>query len=111
MRMRRMAYLLVLGLAMLPGMLHAQDAPSGLDNLTRLEIQARLEQYLDEMDRIRDVSVARLPVSPDVQLTAGYIRTLETRLKNVETNRKALDIRWNNFSNCCIPPAFPIPTI
>lgn len=97
MRMRRMAYLLVLGLAMLPGMLRAQDAPSGLDNLTRLEIQARLEQYLDEMDRIRDVSVARLPVSPDVQLTAGYIRTLDTRLKNVETNRKALEIRWNNY--------------
>ncbi len=95
--MRRMVYLLVLGLAMLPGMLHAQDAPSGLDNLTRLEIQARLEQYLDEMDRIRDASIARLPVSPDVQLTAGYIRTLETRLKNVETNRKALEIRWNNY--------------
>ena len=92
-----MAYLWVLVLAMLPGVLHAQDAPSGPDKLARLEIQARLEQYLDEMDRIRSASIARLPVSPDVQLTAGFIRTLETRLKNVETNRKALEIRWNNY--------------
>ena len=102
MRMRRMTYLLgALGLLLLlPGGLRAQDAQApaeGLDPLTRLNIQARLEQYLDEMDRIRDASVARLPVSPDVQLTAGYLKTLETRLKNVETSRKSLEIRWNNY--------------
>jgi hypothetical protein len=96
-----MTYLLwALGLLLLPGGLRAQDAPApaeGLDRMTRLEIQARLEQYLDEMGRNRDASVARLPVSPDVQLTAGYLRTLETRLKNVETSRKSLEIRWNNY--------------
>ena len=95
MRMRRMAYRLALGLLLLPGVLYAQEA--ALDKLARLEIQARLEQYVDEMDRIRDASVARLPVSPDVQLTPGYIRTLGNRLKNVESNRKSLEIRWNNY--------------
>ena len=97
MRMRPLSYLWVLVLLMLPVVLRAQDEFSGPDKLARLEIQARLEQYLDEMDRIRSASIARLPVSPDVQLTAGFIRTLETRLKNVETNRKALEIRWNNY--------------
>ena len=95
--MRRMAYLMALGLAMLPGGMRAQDASAGLDKLTRLEIQARLEQYVDEMDRICNASVARLPVSTDVQLTPGYIRTLDNRLKNVESNRKSLEIRWNNY--------------
>lgn len=79
--------------------LHAQDKPAGeqLDPSLRLEIQARLDQYLDEMKGIYTASVSRLPISPDSQITEGYLRMIERRIKTTENGRRSLEIRWNNY--------------
>ena len=99
MRLRLASYLTIAGLLLVPAVLRAQDKPAGeqLDESIRLEIQGRLDQYLGEMKGIYDASVSRLPVSPDNPVTEGYLRMLERRIKNTETNRRSLEIRWNNY--------------
>ncbi|MBR6002040.1 MAG: hypothetical protein IK045_04175 [Bacteroidales bacterium] len=93
------AYILAAVLA-LPTALSAQEATGeepALDERTRLEIQTRLDQYLEGMTKIHDAVVARLPVSPDAQFTDGYINVLNHRLKGMESNLLSLGVRWDNY--------------
>lgn len=95
MRCKVFPYLLALGLALIPRAALAQDPV--LDESVRREIQGRLGQYLDNMQRIYDQCTARLPVSPDVQCTDGYLRATEYRLKGYDQNLKSLEVRWNTY--------------
>lgn len=98
MRGKVLSYLLGMGLLLMPWALCAQDAgEQALDEGTRLEIQGRLNQYLDAMGRIYDSCTARLPVSNDVRVTDGYLRMIDHRLKNLEQGIKSLEVRWNNY--------------
>ena len=97
---RLVSYLAAAGLLLaVSGVLRAQDKPAAehLDESIRLEIQARLDQYLGEMKAIYDASTARLPVSPDSQITEGYLKMIERRIKTTENSRRSLEIRWNNY--------------
>lgn len=97
---RKGAYLLLLGLLLLPGALRAQEpAPEaqGLDEATRLEIQGRLNQFLDGMERLANSCKSKLPMSGDAPATSSYIRMQTYRLRTLERNLKALDVRWNNY--------------
>ena len=83
MRCKIISYLCAIGLALLPRPVFAQDPV--LDESIRREIQDRLSQYLDNMQRIRDLCTARLPVSPDVRCagtpTSRFINTKSPRTK------------------------------
>ncbi|MBR5043429.1 MAG: hypothetical protein IKX67_09365 [Bacteroidales bacterium] len=99
MRLKLISYLTVLVLALLPFGAGAQDkqASQHLDPGVRLEIQGRLTQFLDNMERVYVSCKAKLPVSNDMQLTDGYLRMLNHRLRSIEQNMKSLDVRWNNY--------------
>ena len=97
---RKGAYLLLLGLLLLPWALRAQEpAPEaqGLDEATRLEIQGRLNQFLDGMERLANSCKSKLPMAGDAPATSSYIRMQTYRLRTLERNLKALDVRWNNY--------------
>ena len=97
---RLRSYFLVMGLLLLPWALGAQDWPAGapaLDETTRLEIQGRLNQFLDGMQSLSSSCKAKLPLSGDVPVTAGYLKIQEYRLRNLERNLKSMDLRWNNY--------------
>ena len=99
MRKRVFSCLVAMGLSLLPLGLCAQekaDAPA-LDEGTRLAIQQRLDQYMDNMERIYESCTARLPVAPDVQATDSYLRMIERRLKNLDQSMKSMEVRWNNY--------------
>ena len=98
---RLVSYLAAAGLLLAASTaLCAQDKPASaehLDESIRLEIQGRVDQYLGEMRGVYDASVASLPISPNSQITEGYLRMIERRLKNAESSRRSLEIRWNNY--------------
>ena len=101
MRRRLVTYLLMLGLFLLQGGICARaQAAAGqpaLDEATWLAVQARLNQFLDGMGRIYDSCKARLPVSNDVQVTDGYLRMIDNRLRSLELNLRSLNVRWDNY--------------
>ena len=99
MRLKALTYLLTIGVVLLPRVIHAQDSggEAVLDERTRLEIQGRLNRFLENMEQINSSCKAKLPVSPDVQVTNGYIRMLDRRLKGLEQGIKSLEVRWNNY--------------
>ena len=93
------AYILAVGIALVSPVLRAQDGEEpALDERTRLEIQTRLDQYLEGMTRIHDAVVAKLPVSGDSQFTDGYLRMLDHRLKGMDANMNSLGVRWDNYT-------------
>ncbi len=98
---RLVSYLAAAGLLLAASTaLCAQDKPASaehLDESIRLEIQGRVDQYLGEMRGVYDASVASLPISPNSQITEGYLRMIERRLKNAESSLRSLEIRWNNY--------------
>ena len=99
MRLRCLSYLLVLKL-LLPGGLYARAADTdqqGLDEATRQEVQGRLNQFLDEMERIANSCTARLPLSGDATLTGGYLEMQGYRLRGLERSLRSVDVRWNNY--------------
>ena len=101
MRLRSLSYLLVLGL-LLPGGLYAQspDAdsqPQALDEATRQEVQGRLNQFLDGMERIANSCKAQLPLSGDAPLTGSYLDMQGYRLRSLEKSLKSMEVRWNNY--------------
>ena len=100
--MRRMLVtcLLALGLILPRGLACAQPQAGEqavLDEATWLAVQARLNQFLDSMGRIYDSCKARLPLSNDVQLTDGYLRMIDNRLRSLELNMRSLGVRWDNY--------------
>lgn len=99
MRLKALTYLLTIGVVLLPRVIHAQDSggEAVLDERTRLEIQGRLNRFLENMEQLNGSCKAKLPVSPDVQVTNGYIRMLDRRLKGLEQGIKSLEVRWNNY--------------
>ena len=100
MRRRLVTYLLVLGLSLLQGGVCARAQAGNqpaLDEATWLAVQGRLNQFLDGMGRIYDSCKARLPVSNDVQLTDGYLRMIDNRLRSLELNLRSLNVRWDNY--------------
>lgn len=100
MTVRRISYIAVLaGFLAASGVLLAQDKPAGehLDESIRLEIQARIDQYLGDLQGIYDAAIARLPVSEDSPITEGYLRVLERRIRTTESSLRSFDIRWNNY--------------
>ena len=93
--MRRLiTYALTIGMLLLPGAGYAQD---GLSEDERLEIQTRLNQFLDNLGPVYEACKARLPLNNDVQLTEGYLKTLERRVKNLGQSLNSLGVRWNNY--------------
>ena len=100
MRLRTGSYLLVTGLLLLSRVLCAQEQPEtapALDENTRLEIQGRLNQFLDGMDRISSSCKAKLPMAGDVPITESYLKMQGYRLRTLERNLKSMDVRWNNY--------------
>lgn len=100
MRLRTGSYLLVTGLLLLSWALRAQEQPEtapALDENTRLEIQGRLNQFLDGMDRISSSCKAKLPMAGDVPITESYLKMQGYRLRTLERNLKSMDVRWNNY--------------
>ena len=100
MRLKWIAYIFAVGLVLFPQAARAQEATGeepAIDERTRLEIQTRLDQYLEGMTRIHDAVVARLPISNDVQFTEGYLKMIDHRLKSMETNMKSIGVRWDNY--------------
>lgn len=100
MKLLRVSYLLVLGMLLLPQGLRAQDQvaePPTLDEATRLEVQQRLSQFSEKMERIYYSCRARLPLSGDATLTDSYIKMQNYRLRSLEQNLKSLEVRWNNY--------------
>lgn len=95
MRCKIVSYLCAIGLALLPRPVFAQDPV--LDESIRSEIQDRLSQYLDNMQRLRDLCTARLPVSPDVPSSDSYLKAAENRLKGYGQSLKSLEVRWNTY--------------
>jgi len=94
------SYLIVMGLSLFSGILCAQEQPAEapvLDELTRLEIQGRLNQFVDNMERIYDSCKAPLRISGDVQQADSYLKMLGSRLRGLEQNMKSMDVRWNNY--------------
>lgn len=88
------------GLLLLSWALGAQDQPAtapALDENTRLEIQGRLNQFLDGMDRISSSCKAKLPMAGDITVTESYLKMQGYRLRTLERNLKAIDVRWNNY--------------
>ena len=101
MRFNRIAYIFVLGLALFPLSVRAQEATGeepAIDERTRLEIQTRLDQYLEGMTRIHDAVVAKLPVVGDSQVSDGYLKMLDHRLKGMESNMMSIGVRWDNYT-------------
>ena len=95
---KRIPYLLLLGWLLLSLSARAQDADgTGIDEATRLEIQARLDQFLESMDDIRESCMARLPVSDDIQFTEGYVRMIDHKLQALDRNLRLMEIRWNSY--------------
>ena len=75
----------------------AELAGAYVDEATRLMIETRLNQFLEELSRINEGCTAKLPVSNDIQFVDGYIRMVDYRLRNLEQNLSALDVRWNVY--------------
>ena len=101
MRFNWIAYIFVLGLALFPLSVRAQEATGeepAIDERTRLEIQTRLDQYLEGMTRIHDAVVAKLPVVGDSQVSDGYLKMLDHRLKGMESNMMSIGVRWDNYT-------------
>ena len=99
MRLRRVTYLLLSGL-LLPLVLCAQtptDEEPQLDETTRLEVQGRLNQFVDGMQRIANSCKAKLSLSDDELVTDDYLKMQEYRLNALERNLKSMDLRWNNY--------------
>ena len=100
MRRKFVICLMVLGLSVLPGgtCVRAQaGGQAALDEVTWLAVQARLNQFLDDMGRIYDSCKARLPVSNDVRITDGYLRMMDNRLRSLEMNLRSMNVRWDNY--------------
>lgn len=101
MRLRLWSYLLITGqLLLLQGTLHAQDQPavgSELDETVRLEIQGRLNQFLDGMERIYNSCKSPLPISKDTPVTDGYLKMQGYRLRTLERSLKSMNVRWENY--------------
>ena len=101
MRCRWLSYLLVPGLLMLPGLLCAQDPPVAepgvLDESVRLEVQGRLNQYLDGMQRVYRSCTAPFPQAGDAPVTEGYIQMQAYRLRTLEQSLKSMGVRWDNY--------------
>ena len=100
MRTRWVSYLLIWGLLQLPQGLCAQNQVATvpeLDDATRLEVQGRLNQFLDGMERISNSCKAKLPMSGDAPLTEGYLKMQDYRLRSLEKSLKSIDVRWNNY--------------
>lgn len=95
--MRIATYLLTLVVTLLPMGAFAQGTPPAVDEATRLEILGRLNQFLGNMDKINTSCTSRLPVSSDMQVTDSYLKMLDYRVRNLERNLKAIDVRWNNY--------------
>ena len=99
-RRRIISLLLLAGLTLLPQgwRARAQVAePGAVDRSTLVMIDTRLDQFLDNMNRICNSCTARLPVSSDMQITDGYLRMLDYRLHTLEQNLKSLEVRWNIY--------------
>lgn len=99
-RRRIISLLLLAGLTLLPRgwCARAQVAePGAVDRSTLVMIDTRLDQFLDNMNRICNSCTARLPVSSDMQITDGYLRMLDYRLHTLEQNLKSLEVRWNIY--------------
>lgn len=102
MRRKLVTCLLLLGLILSRGGVCALaqtggGGQSGLDEATWLAVQTRLNQFLEGMGRIYDSSKARLPVSNDVQVSDGYLRMIDNRLRSLELNLRSLNVRWDNY--------------
>ena len=100
MRLKWISYLILAGLLLLPLGLCAQDQPAempALDKAARLEVQGRLNKFLNDVNRISASCKAPLPMAGDVQLSKGYIRMQSYRLRTLDRNLKSLDVRWNNY--------------
>lgn len=100
MRLRLTTYLLLSGLLLLPLGLCAQtpmDEGSQLDETTRLEVQGRLNQFVDGMQRIANSCKAKLSLSEDEPVTDDYIKMQEYRLNALERNLKSMELRWDNY--------------
>ena len=99
MRSRLVSYLLVMGL-LLPWALCAQEQPAepaALDPATLLEVQGRLHQFLDGMERVYNSCKAPLPMAGDVPVTSSYLSMQGYRLHSLENNLKSLSLRWDNY--------------
>ena len=101
-RMKQVSWLLFAALALLPTgwCARAQTAElesAYVDEATRLLIETRLNQFMDDMGRISEGCTAKLPVSNDIQFVDGYIRMVDYRLHNLELNLNAFDVRWNVY--------------
>ena len=99
MRSRLVSYLLVMGL-LLPWALCAQEQPAepaALDPTTLLEVQGRLHQFLDGMERVYNSCKAPLPMAGDVPVTSSYLSMQGYRLHSLESNLKSLSLRWDNY--------------
>ena len=101
MHCRFLSYLVVGGAILLSQGLCAQDQPAtapALDPATVRDIQTRLNQCVEGMDRICNSCTAPLPMASEVVGVAeSYIRMQGYRLHTLEQNIKSLDVRWNNY--------------
>ena len=99
-RKKFVSYLLLMGALLLPCGLSAQDQlaqPPVLDEETRMEVQARLGQFMDGIAPVSYSCKAPLPMAGNIPVTDGYLRMQEYRLRTLERKLKSLDVRWNNY--------------
>ena len=98
MRRRIVSYLLVL-LSWFAASAQEMPAPGApaLDKATRLEIQGRVNQFVDNAGKLRDAARAGFPQSGDILLTDSYLKMMDNRLRSLDRNLKSLDLRWNNY--------------
>ena len=99
---RLLSYLTMLWTALLLSQgLHAQEteaaAQAALDPAVKMEILTRLNQYIDDMQKLYAACRAKLPLPAEVQISESYLRTLDFRYRNLEQNLKSLDVRWNSY--------------
>ena len=94
---------MIIGMALLLSpALYAQETPqegqpAGLDPVIKLDISNRLDQYMDNMEKLYTASKAKLPLPAEVQVSDSYLRMLDFRLRNISQNLKTLEVRWNNY--------------
>lgn len=92
-------YLLVMGL-LVPWALRAQEQPATppvLDPATQLEVQGRLNQFLDGMERIFNSCKAPLPMAGDLPVTNSYLKMQGYRLRSLDNSLKSIGVRWENY--------------
>ncbi len=100
--LRKLLISLILWFVACPCAMLAQDKISQeeyeLDSIqTRLEIEARLNQFKDNLDEIYTVINLDLDDFDDVGIFKAVAPTLLERMKRIDQTYNALDVKWNTY--------------